>query len=556
MFKSFKPSPVKCRELFSAEGDLYRIPRYQRPYSWKPDHINQLLDDLHEAWAKQPESPYFLGSVILVGEDNSERLSILDGQQRITTLTILYAVFHHHFQDSLSPENTKRVHTRLIERSLDKPRLHSDKQTDFERSVVYRQQLDQDNRYTNAANIILANLQTKFDDNPTALNDFFAFIDRKVELIRIYTENLTYAVRVFQTINTRGKDLTVSDLVKSHLLGQLEDDEDKEDVVDVWQEITTKIDENYDLLDFILSMYRLYRRTTKAKGSVYEELKPKLDANTPKDTVRDIRNFVLKYVELDRSRDRWIFMLDHLTHELYWKTLLITSKVEEIGYFHELKKDLVAFYYSYWIAGYTAEKIKLPSIELLKKVKSDAPYSSIRKVIQDRREEHSILDRVRDNLQSEDVTDQRWHKPLLIAIEYLMSTGRKIERIDSSRELHREHVLPKNFPSAKDKYDYWRTRFDDDDAAKLKDTIGNLVPLQYDLNSAAAQKPFPKKVEIYRGNKDKPQSSFDITMRVANTEQYSDWTPQAIRDNSRYLITKAAELLRLPDNALLANDSS
>lgn len=554
MQKSFLPDSVKCRQLFNDEEDLYRIPRYQRPYSWEEQHINQLLDDLYEAWKKQPDSPYFLGSIIVVDETGQDRLSILDGQQRVTTLTILYAVLNNQFEDSLSETNQNRVRSRIIEKDLDKPRLRSDKQVDFERSVLDQIHLDEDNRYTNAADTIIDNLTQKFDDDPKEINDFFEFIDGKIELIRIHTSDLTHAVRLFQTINTRGKDLTVSDLTKSYLLSNLDDEEDKDDVIEVWQEITGKIDDNYDLLDDILGMYRLYLTEAKTQESVYEELKAEFEGGNPKDIVADIRDFVSQYLEIDNASDRWIFMLNNLTHELYWKTILIAAKKEDVEYYDGLKKDLVAFYYSYWIGDYTAEKIKLPSISILQKIKSDVEFAEIEQFMVNKRNKDNIRDRVRDELNSDNVYGERWHKRLLIAIEYTLSTTQKIEKIDPGKDLHREHILPKTYQSAKLNHSYWAEKFDDGEAERLKNTLGNLVPLQYDLNSSAAQKPFPEKVKIYKGEKDKPKSSFDITTRVADKDNYTDWTPEAIRDNRNFLIEKTAELLHLEPNEIKPED--
>lgn len=546
MQKSFDPDPVNCSDLFSNEEDLYRIPRYQRPYSWEETHIRQLFDDLFEAWQTERDAPYFLGSILLVGEDNFDRLSILDGQQRITTLTILYAVLNDQFNEYLKETNKRLVQSRIIEKDLQKPRLRSDKQADFERSVIDEVRLNEENRYTRAADIVMSELEDKFGDDYYDLDDFFKYIDKNVEMIKIYTSDLAQAVRLFQTINTRGKDLTVSDLTKSYLLSNLEDDEDKDDVIEVWQELTGKVDDDYDQLDDILGMYRLYLREAKATESVYEELKHEFEGINSKDIVRDIRDFVAMYNEIENQRDRWIFMLDNLTHELYWKTILITAKKDGIDYFDELKKELVGFYYSYWIGDYTAEKIKLPSISILEKVKGGESLEEVTEYIDEKREDHNISSRVRDQLNSDDVYGERWHKRLLIAIEYLLSTPQKIEKIDPGSDLHREHVLPKEFETAKVSYTYWADNFDDLEAKRMKHSLGNLIPLQYDLNSAAAQKPFPQKVKIYKGDSDWERSSFDLTLRLTESDNYTDWTPEAIQDNREFLIEKAAKLMRLP----------
>jgi uncharacterized protein with ParB-like and HNH nuclease domain len=555
MQHSFNPDPVKCRDLFDGEDDLYQIPRYQRPYSWEESHIQQLVDDLYESWSEDRNSPYYLGSVILVKEDGDSRYDILDGQQRLTSLIILYAIFNDHFQDHLSERNKRRVEGRVHETALEKPRLRTSKQTDLEQSVLDSIDLDEENRYTEAAEILIDGLEAKFEDRHEELNDFFEFVDQNIELIRIISDDLSHAVRLFQTINTRGKDLTVSDLTKSYLLSNLRDDEDKNDVIEVWQDITTKVDNDYDTLDSILGMYRLYLQQSKAQETRYQELKSEFEGDDPKKIVNDIRDFVDNYNEIENSGSKGIFILENLSHTLYWKTILIAAKKDDIDYFEELHDELIGFYYSYWIGDYTSEKIKIPSIKILTLLREEASLEEIQDYIEKKRSRDNIPERVRDGLYSDNVYgSEKWHKSLIIAIEYGLSNSQKVERIKKSGGgLHIEHVLPKSYDSAMEKYDYWEEIFSEEEASRLRNTLGNLVPLQYDLNSAAAQKPFDEKAGIYLGEEDWPRSSFALTLKVAS-EDFGKWSPEAIDEYRNYLIERSAELLNLPVDSILVEE--
>jgi uncharacterized protein with ParB-like and HNH nuclease domain len=557
MQHSFNPDPVKCRDLFDGEEDLYQIPRYQRPYSWEESHIQQLVDDLYESWSEDRNSPYYLGSVILVKEDGDSRYDILDGQQRLTSLIILYAIFNDHFQDHLSERNKRRVEGRVHETALEKPRLRTSKQTDLEHSVLDSIELNEENRYTEAAEILIDGLEAKFEDRHEELNDFFEFVDQNIELIRIISDDLSHAVRLFQTINTRGKDLTVSDLTKSYLLSNLRDDEDKDDVIEVWQEITTKVDDDYDTLDSILGMYRLYLQQSKAQETRYQELKSEFEGDDPKKIVQDIRDFVDNYNEIENSGSKEIFILENLSHTLYWKTILIAARKDDVGYFEELRDELIGFYYSYWVGDYTSEKIKIPSIKILTLLREEADLEEIQEYTRSKRERDNIPERVRDGLYSDNVySGEKWHKSLLIAIEYGLSNSQKVERIKKrGGGLHIEHVLPKSYDSAMEKYDYWEESFSGEEASRLRNTLGNLVPLQYDLNSAAAQKPFDEKTAIYRGEKDWPRSSFALTLKVAS-EDFGKWSPEAIDEYRNYLIERSAELLNLPVDSILVEEDS
>ena len=67
---------------------LFEIPVFQRPYAWTTEEVNELLDDLLFSMDRDDQEPYFLGSIVLIKEDDPDSL-VVDGQQRLTTLTML-----------------------------------------------------------------------------------------------------------------------------------------------------------------------------------------------------------------------------------------------------------------------------------------------------------------------------------------------------------------------------------------------------------------------------------------------------------------------------------
>ena len=83
----------------------FRIPEYQRPYVWDKDQVTELLDDVMQARASNPDSQYFLGSLVLrrnskeEGTTKYEEYDLLDGQQRLTTLFLITAVIRDLTED-------------------------------------------------------------------------------------------------------------------------------------------------------------------------------------------------------------------------------------------------------------------------------------------------------------------------------------------------------------------------------------------------------------------------------------------------------------------------
>jgi len=107
---------------------IFSIPRYQRPYSWTTEHSGELLQDLLDALnaAGDVESsgPYFLGSIVLIKGD-SAGAQVVDGQQRLTTLTILLSVLRSLGSSEDKSDLTSYIYQKgkRLEGTKDRPRL-------------------------------------------------------------------------------------------------------------------------------------------------------------------------------------------------------------------------------------------------------------------------------------------------------------------------------------------------------------------------------------------------------------------------------------------------
>ncbi|MFB6144076.1 MAG: DUF1524 domain-containing protein, partial [Candidatus Nanohaloarchaea archaeon] len=389
-------------------------------------------------------------------------------------------------------------------------------------------------------------------DREQDLNGFVDFVDSNTEFIKIESNNLSKAIKLFQTINTRGKDLTVSDLTKSYLLSCLPDEEERDAFVEVWEQISSLVEGDYKQLDGILQSYRLYLQTDKADEEAYVELKSEFEEGErgPLEIVREIRSFTREFIDIESSEGKYLRILRNLRHKRYWKTILVAARMEDRGNKFEkgLTRELVSFYYSYWIAGYTSQKIKKPSYNILRKVKSGEEFDELTEYLGSKREDDNIPEEVSESLNQNNVYKETWHSDLLMALEYISYTDRKVPEIMFNSDTHVEHVLPRQYEKAMEKYPYWREKFTREEAEKLHNSLGNLTLLQYDLNGSAAQKNFPKKKEIYAGNTTKHEkTSFELSRRLLD---YSDWSPQKIKENKNHLLDKISDLLNIPRDQL------
>ena len=103
MGKSITGAEYPLSKIFSMDFDYY-IPPYQRPYAWTDEETGTLFDDLYDFYKTEVDDNYFLGSIVLIKSDDKAHADVIDGQQRLTTLTIILAVLASYFDGDMRNE--------------------------------------------------------------------------------------------------------------------------------------------------------------------------------------------------------------------------------------------------------------------------------------------------------------------------------------------------------------------------------------------------------------------------------------------------------------------
>lgn len=228
-------------DLFS---DDYRfsIPDYQRQYSWTPIQAGELLDDLLfalDATEDGEPDPYFLGSVVLVKEEGVPSAQVVDGQQRLTTLAILFAALALRVSPELNNDVRKRLQqdADLVAGKPAVPRLTL-RPRDAEFFAEFVQAKDGIDKLielepkaaglTEPRQNIRANAKLFLDRleemGPEKCQRLVSFVATRCVLVAVSTPDLNSAYRIFAVLNERGLDLTPADIFKSVLIGEVESD--------------------------------------------------------------------------------------------------------------------------------------------------------------------------------------------------------------------------------------------------------------------------------------------------------------------------------------------
>lgn len=230
------------------DNKKYTVDYFQREYSWERKHIEQLVTDLassflndfdpdHERSEVENYNSYYLGPYVLSEKDGKR--SIIDGQQRLTSLTLLM-IFLHNLQKELG--HKCRIESLIFSEKYD--------QKSFNITVEERAECLESLFYTgsydakDSDDASTANMAERYNDIAEAFpkeidqNAFPYFVDwlkERVVMVEIVAYSDENAYTIFETMNDRGLNLTASEMLKGFLLSKLRDSETRLEANALWK---------------------------------------------------------------------------------------------------------------------------------------------------------------------------------------------------------------------------------------------------------------------------------------------------------------------------------
>lgn len=564
----FKPDNESIKEVFFNANAFYNMPIYQRPYEWDKERVEQLWYDILESYNNNKQDSsigknYFLGSVVVV--DRGDYQDVVDGQQRLITLTILFCVLR---EFNLDKRMKKMVDNTIKDNVSDKIRLkltnHSNNDALFRSSIIDNFNLTKtkgeikNNKFMLSAyylNILIKNaLDVDSDISISDINDFITYLFENITIIKVVCYDESFAIKLFSVLNDRGLNLTPADIIKAHMMeSMVGDDVRLNNFITVWDDVKRTVNSINDTMKGVLSLYFYYLNSGNPKKPLQDEFKPKIRDSNPQDLILDIRNFSSSYYDIfSNDSDKYISALKHLNHNIYWKSILITAK--HIGYdsFDDLKILITKYYYSSWISGGTAARIKQTSFNILKMVKQNVPIENYwvnkdGKSVECKGIKSVVLDNLRrykdyrNILGHKSIDNESWVRPVLLLVEYFSNENMKY--ISSVNGLYVEHILPKGW----DNDDLnWSSNFSKDKAEEYLHCLGNLTLLSGKRNIDSSDVNFKDKNDIYLKNYGKGidgKFSFKMTGDILN--DYDDWTIDDVELRTSCLIDDINNILSI-----------
>ena len=210
----------------------FRVPAYQRSYAWEAEHVEALLQDINDA-IQTKENEYFLGSIVVTGPTDGKH-DVVDGQQRLTTISLLVSAIKDIFADKgdievvVSVKNdylastdrkTKEKEPKLtlneVDNELFQELIEDPSNID---SVKFQRQSHQ--LMLSAAKQIRqyldAILKVSKDEEET-LHAWLDYLDSNLKIIVVAAPDDSNAFVIFETLNDRGLELAISDLLKNYI---------------------------------------------------------------------------------------------------------------------------------------------------------------------------------------------------------------------------------------------------------------------------------------------------------------------------------------------------
>lgn len=545
-------------------GKIYKVPQFQRDYSWGQDNWEDLWNDI--LMVKATGNPHYMGSVVLQN-NGTKTFLIIDGQQRFTTLSILALAFISKIntlaEAGIEPaENKERVeilmrqyighkdpsslrYSSKLFLNENNDAFYQNRLLNFKPPINIAKLSDSERQMWDAYEFFQKSLDKDFnaESGEELARDLNSIIGELLMFIQITVEDELNAYTVFETLNSRGVDLTSTDLLKNYLFSLVaKSDTDLNQVKNQWKKIIDAI----GLKEFpaFLRYYLQATRSMITKEYLFKSVKQyvKTDADVF-DLLEHLEKYAYTYIALgapddelwagDRDLRNYINALK-LFRVTQWKPVaMVAYEKLSLPDFKKVLNALVIVSYRYNVTAklQTNDMEKIYSKVAVKLYTSSQPsYTS---TINDLKALYIDDEKFKNyfQLKSFRTTNANERKQLrytLYKLEGQETNGNHYDFEADNGTI--EHILPENYNGE------WKDSFSEDEFERNVYMLGNLTLLEPSKNNKdAADKNFEHKKEIYATSK------YAITHGITQ----NTWTPNTVKHRQAHLAKLAAAVWKL-----------
>ena len=565
---NFNTTNSTLRQLLG-NGLRYRVPMFQRDYSWGPDEWDDLWQDMVAVVEEGAEPAHYMGYLVLQSTNN-RAFDVIDGQQRMTTMSVLILAAVDHLMDlsaSAGPDSENRQRADQLRSSyigyLDPVTLISQAKLTLNRNndrfyQNYLVPLEQPLRKQglNASENLLRQaflwfkdrIKRQSDGNGVAVAQLVdALVDKLFFTVITVTDELN-AFKVFETLNSRGVRLSTTDLLKNYLFSVVSCDrpheEDIKALEDRWDSIVDLLgSERFP--EFLRTFWNSRNRLVR-KADLFKVIRSATQNRPVAFTlIREMDRNAQVYVALRRPEegDNWTpeerKSLEQLKMFNVRQPLsLLLAVFERFGEedrrgFQKFLRAITILSFRYnVICGRQSKDQERIYNQIAQEISSSAIENvnealiKLRPIYPEDREFQAAFEE--KALRTTSHRNKKVMRFILFQLEEHLSSN--AFEIESSRYTI-EHIFPEN-PSDDD----WR-QFTEQQQEGFTHRLGNMTILEANYNRDLGRSGYDKKRLAYE------KSCFAITRNLA--DQYDQWTMEKIRANQRWMAKQATAIWRV-----------
>lgn len=523
------------------------VPPHQREYSWTIEEVDQLLVDINSAF--EGNHNYFLGSIMLINKDGSDSLSILDGQQRLATTTLLICAIRNYYKEHDTASNRHslmeqdylfKTDKRTLEPSFNLVLSERDAAL-FQQIVVDPASVDLRSKellvkaYLKCT-VFIENILSEISRPVEKLLNLEDYLLTKAQVIAVKTANESSAYIIFETLNDRGLSLSLADLVKNYLFGQSEDK--LEQAKAKWISMVgafAALDAEDEVKSYI-RYYWLSKYGHLTEGQLFDELKKKITSKTQAVELIEAldKNAILYLAMSNPGHEIWRALGESTVNAIrdvnkinfiQYKPLMIAV----LNTFNDREKKLVLASLENWAvrliygsgtrSGTISEKFSEVAVKI-----SSGQITTARQV---KTEIASILpddDTFKEQMANCSIRSAVTSRYLLRKLEYQLrleaGADPEFEVTDDPNKVNLEHILPKNL-------DIEEWDFDSDIHGQYLNRLGNQTLLLKTENSTVGSEDYASKLPTYQG------SSLLLTSKIAS--DYESWNKESVNQRQVFM---------------------
>jgi uncharacterized protein with ParB-like and HNH nuclease domain len=557
------------KDIFS-DRFSFNIPNYQRPYAWTTEQTERLLDDLLDAMEDEPTdineiSPYFLGNIVLIKPLDKVESEVVDGQQRLTTLTILFAVLRKlRKQENLTrficqPKDEdagiaarSRLHLRERDRIFFEEYIQNSDGLEKQKTIDLNKCSDPQQNIIQNTCILLDRISKELPEE-SQKQRLTQFLLQRCYLVVVSTPDFDSAYRIFSVLNDRGLDLSITDILKADAIGAISQQknlslQDRRQDEDKYTRKWENLEQTLGRDDFIelFSHIRMIYRKSKLGQKVIEEfrkyvLKDDKNNNHPRHLIDEILEpFAEAFYDVRKcsfnskqnSQEinqlfKWLQQIDHSD----W----IPPAILYLKNYRQEPDRLLLFYthLERLAAGLMIQRVNLNErikryAAILQAIESNENLYRPDSPLQLNREEKQAIIKVLDGNIYQMLKIRLY---ILLRLDTAFTDG-----IPNHDNVTIEHVLPQN-PKLNSQWIKWFPT--QPEREKYVHRLGNLVLLSRKKNAVAQNFEFDVKKEKYF---DTPTATFSLTIQILKE---TEWTPKIVEKRQKYLLEQLKLLWHL-----------